>query len=373
MEPHSHSAFCLVAVGLASTLAAADDAPIKAFCVDFNWGPGGENGFAPPGLWANASPAAHVAWYAGLGVDTIQTFAVSCNGYAWYKNGLVPAQPGLEHDFLTEVVRLGHARGMRVMAYFCVGSNTRWAKENPHYSYGAPSQPHLFYSERYLDFLAASIRDAVEKTGIDGFMIDWVWNPDKARADQNSGAWKPAEKELYAQLVGAPFPGEAQLTDEQKTVYDRASITRCWQRIRDAAKSAAPDCVIWLSCHDLNHPSVVDSALLREVDWIMNEHPDAERLAKVLAAATDRQRVIQCLVGWGDQHNAYAVVTNKDFPTRDFYGFARPGENSLPLPIQEYLDKPIESFSGNDKNIATLARFYNGLLGPAAATRDGAG
>ncbi|HOZ47264.1 MAG TPA: hypothetical protein PLO37_18355 [Candidatus Hydrogenedentes bacterium] len=350
--------FCFVALALASILAAADEAPIKAFCVDFNWGPGGENGFAPPGLWADASPEEHVAWYAGLGVNTIQTFAVSCNGYAWYKNGLVPEQPGLERDFLTEVVRLGHARGMRVMAYFCVGSNTRWAKENPDFSYGAPSQPHLFYSDRYLDFLAASIRDAVEKTGIDGFMIDWVWNPDKARADQNGGAWKPAEKELYAQLMGEPFPGEAQLSDAQKTAYDRASITQCWKRIRDAA----PDSVIWLSCNDLNHPSVVDSPLLREVDWIMNEHPDPERLAKVIAAATDRQRVIQCIVGWGDQHNAYAVVTNKEFPTRDFYGFARPGDNSLPLPIQEYLDKPIESFSGNDKNIATLARFYNGLL-----------
>ncbi len=34
---------------------------IKAFCIDFNWGPGGPNGFAAPGLWADADPAAHVA------------------------------------------------------------------------------------------------------------------------------------------------------------------------------------------------------------------------------------------------------------------------------------------------------------------------
>ena len=44
--------------------AAADDLPqeaIKAFCIDFNWGEGGPNGFARPGLWADADPAAHVA------------------------------------------------------------------------------------------------------------------------------------------------------------------------------------------------------------------------------------------------------------------------------------------------------------------------
>jgi hypothetical protein len=29
---------------------------IKAFCSDFNWGPGGRNGFAKPGLWASRSP-----------------------------------------------------------------------------------------------------------------------------------------------------------------------------------------------------------------------------------------------------------------------------------------------------------------------------
>ena len=81
---------------------------IKAYCIDFNWGEGGPNGFAGPGLWADADPAKHVDWYKALGANVMQTFCVSCNGYAWYKNGVVPEQPGLKHDFLTEVVRLGH-------------------------------------------------------------------------------------------------------------------------------------------------------------------------------------------------------------------------------------------------------------------------
>ena len=36
---------------------------IKAYDLDFNWGPGGPNGLAKPGLWADADPAKHVAWY----------------------------------------------------------------------------------------------------------------------------------------------------------------------------------------------------------------------------------------------------------------------------------------------------------------------
>ena len=86
---------------------------IKAYCLDFNWGR--RRSFAKPGTWASADPAKHVAWYKAMGANVIQTFAVSCNGYAWYKNGAVPEQPGLKHDFLTEVVRLGHKEGMQTL------------------------------------------------------------------------------------------------------------------------------------------------------------------------------------------------------------------------------------------------------------------
>ena len=116
----------------------------------FQLGEGGPNGFAPPGLWADADPAQHVAWYKALGVNVIQTFCVSCNGYAWYKNGVVPEQPGLKYDFLPETVRFGHKEGLRVMGYFCIGSNTKWGKDHPAFSYGIPSRPHLPYTGEYL-------------------------------------------------------------------------------------------------------------------------------------------------------------------------------------------------------------------------------
>ena len=102
---------------------------IKAYCLDFNWA--GRQGFADPGTWKDADPKAHVAWHKAMGVNVIQTFCVSSNGWAWYKGGPVPVQPGLKHDFLREVVKLGHEEGMRVMGYFCIAANTRWGQENP--------------------------------------------------------------------------------------------------------------------------------------------------------------------------------------------------------------------------------------------------
>ena len=52
-------------------------APIRAYCIDFNWGPGGPNGYPQPGHWADADPKAHVAWYKSIGCNVIQTFCVS--------------------------------------------------------------------------------------------------------------------------------------------------------------------------------------------------------------------------------------------------------------------------------------------------------
>ncbi|MBM4154367.1 MAG: hypothetical protein FJ221_04995 [Lentisphaerae bacterium] len=347
---------------------AAPRDPIRAFCVDFNWGPGGPNGFAPPGLWADADPGTHVAWYAALGANVIQTFAVSCNGYAWYKGGAIPAQPGLKHDFLPEVVRLGHAKGMKVMGYFCVGANTRWGMEHPDLSYGAPSTYHIPLTDAYLDHLAGSIAEALAKSGMDGFMIDWVWNPsDKAR----NGRWIPAEQRLFEQLCGRPFPGADQLSPEAKLDYERKAIDRCWARIRAAARKAKPDCVVWLTCNKVADPTVSGSALLREVDWMMDESGAPDALRGVAHMLGPHTRPVLCVVGWGDRHDARRVVADAANAEFGIYGFSKPNPDSLPLPVERYLAGPPESFKGNDRNIAVLARFFNGkpIPQPAAAPR----
>lgn len=92
----------LVILSTGCTGRTTQEIPIQAFCIDYNWGPGGAHGFAKPGLWADADPIEQVKWYKDMGCNTIQTFAVSCNGYAWYKNGIIPEQPGLKDGYLLE-------------------------------------------------------------------------------------------------------------------------------------------------------------------------------------------------------------------------------------------------------------------------------
>ncbi|MCX6909998.1 MAG: hypothetical protein NTY01_18415, partial [Verrucomicrobia bacterium] len=72
-------------------------------------------------------------------------------------------------------------------------------------------------------------------------------------------------------------------------------------------------------------------------------------------------RQLLCLAGWGDRHKTREILSDPAMAAYGIYGFSRPNPDSLPLPVATYLSQPIESFKGNDRGIATLARFYNKL------------
>jgi hypothetical protein len=333
---------------------------VKAFNIDFNWGEGGPNGFARPGLWADADPAEHVKWYEDLGCNVIQTFAVSCNGYAWYKDGIIPEQPGLKHNFLKDMVRLGHQKNMKVFGYFCAGANTKWGLDHPDQSYGIPSDPHIPFTTQYLDYLCASIEDAINKTGMDGFMIDWVWNPGSTSEPYPPLKWLDCERVMYQELMNEPFPGIEKITPELEHQFRRKAIDRCWRRVREITKRTDPGCLIWLTCCDVKGSDVVGSDMFREADILMNEGGDLESIEVLRKSVGDHPRLMTCLANWNRQDPA-VIVPGAIQANIALYGFTKPVVNSLLPPVVSFLVKPLDSFSGDARNIAALARAYRGF------------
>jgi hypothetical protein len=325
---------------------------ITAFSIDFNWGNGGVNGFAPPGMYTQASAAEHLRWYRGLGVNTIQTFCVSCCGYAWFRSDVAPVQPGMKGDFLKEVTEMGHKERMRVLGYFCVGANTYWGETHPDLSYGAPSAIHIPLTLRYIDYLCAEIEDVLEKTAIDGFMLDWFFSPPA----EGRVKWLECEKEMYAQLFGRTFPGAEKISEKEELDFKRKAVGRCWKRVRAAAKGVKPDCILWLSCYDLNHPQMEGQEMYGEVDWIMNESPDKGKLGALKKRIGDHTRVIQCLVGWGPQHSAEKILSDGDFADAGLYGFAWPDSVTTVPPTVEAAGNN-ERLVGNARNIEAFREF----------------
>ncbi len=348
-------ALLLAAWAAFSLSAAAATGPIKAFCIDFNWGAGSPNGFPAPGTFAQADPAVHYQWYKNLGVNVIQTFCVSCNGYAWYQGSEVaPVQPGLKHDFLKQITELAHRDGVKVMGYFCVGANTFWGQRHPEQSYGIPSGIHIPFTSEYLDYLAGSIKDALSKTGIDGFMIDWAFSPPLLLEEKNV-RWLPCEQKMYAELFDRPFPGKDQVDAKATLEFQRRALDRCWRRIHKAAKSAQPDCIIWLSCFDLSHPQVTGTEMLRQVDWVMNETPTPEKLDATRQMVGSHARLIQCVSGGSTEYDASKVLSNPKYKDVGLYGFAPwpdPKTTLPPDPPQDATQKNIRA------NLEKLRQVY---------------
>ena len=330
---------------------------IKAYCLDFNWqGSGRRKTIADPPFMKDADPQAVVNWHKAIGSNVIQTFCVSHNGYAWYRNDVTPEVPGLKHDFLTEVVKLGHAEGMVVMGYFSIAANKRWGTENPELSYGTPNGYHLPYTDEYLAYISAAITDAVKTTGIDGFMIDWIWQPVRKATD---GKWLDAEKKLYQQLMGEPFPGEDKLTPAQDLAYSRKAIDRCWKTIRKAAKDANPKCVVWLTCNNIKHPHIQDSDMFREVDWLMAETGNNKHLEEIRKVVGKHTRLITCLAAWNNA-DPKVVIPEAQANGIGLYGFCQPKAKDGTIPLDKILTEPLTMFRGDDRNIGALARAYHG-------------
>ncbi len=318
---------------------------IKAFCVDFNWHYK-EGRFAPPGMYSDASASEHFAWYRDLGVNTIQTFCVSCCGYAWYQSGVAPVNPGMKGDFLTELTELGQNAGMRVMGYFCIGANPFFCETHPDITHGiAYNTWNIPFTKNYLDYLCRTMEDALIKTPIDGFMVDWLWTV--------KPKWLDCEIEMYRELFDEPFPGKDKITEETTTEFMRRSTGRAWKRIYKVVKATRSDAIIWLSCYNLKDPQVAGSDIFKETDWLMNEHPDPATLAEVRLQTGPNTRIIQCLCGWGPQHDAAKVISDPAYDDVGFYGFAKPDLSTLP-PAKS--DDP--TFAANAKNIEIMRQAF---------------
>jgi hypothetical protein len=337
----------------------ADEA-VKAYDIDFNWGEGGAHGFARPGLWADADPAKHVEWYAALGCNVIQSFAVSCNGYAWYKNGIVPEQPGLQHDFLTEQVRLARQKNMKVIGYFCVGANNKWEEDHPDLCYRMDGQQ-IPLTRQYLDYLCASIDDAIRKTDIDGIMLDWFYNPGGGRDPLPPLRWLPCEEEMYSELMDEKFPGRENITEDLSLAFRRKAIGRAWNRIRETAKRAKPECIIWLTAYEVESREYEGNTLLKEVDWLMNEAGDSKRTQAMKELVGPRTKLITCLANWNGQ-NPLETVPDALSRGVGLYGFTKPAPGSSMMPpVDYYLSASVDTLKGDALNIAVLARCFNNL------------
>jgi hypothetical protein len=335
---------------------------IRAYNIDYNWDSKGGyiNSFAKPGLWADANPKELMDWYEALGCNTVHSFAVSCNGYSWYKNAVIPEQPGLKYDFLTDMVKIGHKRNMKVFGYYCVGANTQWGLDHPDLSYGTPSEPHIPFTIAYLDYLCASIEDAIQKTDMDGVMLDWIWTPSGWLEPYKPVRWLACEQDMYQELLGEPFPGIGKVSAEKEVEFRAKSIARCWRRIYKTVKETKSNCLIWITCNNIMSPDVANSEMFKQTDWLMNEAGDIASTEAMKNMVGKETELITCLAEWNGQDPAIVAPAAIKSGVA-VYGFTKPLIGYAMPPVDMYLNHSIDAFRGDNRNLAVIARAFHSL------------
>ena len=317
--------------------------PVKSFCIDFNWG---EKVVAAPGLYAQADPREHVQWYQDLGANTIQTFCVTYNGYAWYPSDVAPVTPGLKHsNFLGEVVELGHKAGLNVLGYFCLGSNPYWEQSHPDLVHGDDSDYiKIPFTLEYLDYFCRSVEDTLKKVEIDGFVIDWV------RPTQHL-KWLDCERPMYQQLLGEKFPESGQPSKAAVLEFDRRALERAWRHIKWAVYATRRVIIF------TNHPFYEQEKelwqghpLLKEVDWLLNETPELKWLDWLRQQIGPNTLIVQNLCGW-EGHDA-SVWRQIDTKVYGLYGFAKADEKTT---------LPSAKVPANITNIKILREAFHSL------------
>jgi hypothetical protein len=115
-----------------------------------------------------------------------------------------------------------------------------------------------------------------------------------------------------------------------------------------------------LTAYEVNSPEYEGSALLQEVDWLMNESGDIERTTAMRGLVGSKTRLITCLANWNkqDPSNIVPAALNENV---GLYGFTKPVEGPLMKPVDYYLSNPVDSLTGDERNIAVLARAFNNL------------
>jgi hypothetical protein len=194
---------------------------------------------------------------------------------------------------------------------------------------------------------------------MDGFMVDWLRMPTERKADGTG--WIEAEKNLYAQLMEEPFPGEGQVAADRYTEYGRRALERCWRTLRKAARETDPNCLLWLTSHDIHDPHLTNGHPLRDTDWLLNEAGDVKRTQAARAMIGPHTRLLTCLAAWNKQDPA-VVIPDALQAGIGLYGFTKPTEGNLKPPAAHYLGQPVVSFkNADDRHIAALARAFLGF------------
>ena len=212
----------------------------RHYCFDFNWVDKVDRAGKPLADYSKVSAKDHIDQLVAMHADSLMVFTMSISGYMFYDSKVGKRHPGLPYDYLKDMIRLGHEKGIAMELYV----PTVWAdwlvQQHPSWGYRTPDgelytasyggyhpDPNSPASDWYVDV----IRELVPAYGGDAFFADGISFPRYGQSEFTVAKFKKDLGRDYPKSLAAD-------PDWRATVrWEAQQVENFWKKLKDAVKA----------------------------------------------------------------------------------------------------------------------------------------
>jgi len=215
----------------------------RHYCFDFNWVDKLDRQGNPLSDYSKLSARDEIRDLVAMHANSLMVFTMSISGYMFYDSKVGERHPTLHYDYLKEMIRLGHEKGIAMELYV----PTMWADRliQKHPSWGIRNPDGTLYTASFggyhpdlnspaADWYVKVLRELVPAYHGDAFFADGI---SFLRYGQSTYTVKKFKQEM-----GRDYPRSlAGDPDWRATLrWEVAQVEKYWRKLRDAVKERDP-------------------------------------------------------------------------------------------------------------------------------------
>lgn len=218
-------------------------ASYREYCFDFNWVDKLDHHVKPLSNYADLSAQNQIQDLLGMNANSLMVFSMSMSGYMFYDSKVGVRHPSLRYDYLKEMIRLGHEKGIAMELYvptmwgdFLIQQHPSWGMRNPDgtlftaFSGGYNPDP----NSPAADWFVEVIRELIPAYGGDAFFADGITFLKYGQSEYTVSKFKQEVGRDYPASLGNDPDWRATLRWETK------QVSNYWRKLRDAVKERDP-------------------------------------------------------------------------------------------------------------------------------------
>jgi hypothetical protein len=210
---------------------------------DFNWVDKLDRNGKPFADYSSLSAEEHLEHLVNMNADSLLVFVMPISGYMFYDSKIAERHPNLKYDYLKEMIRLGHQRGIAMELYLPTMYNDRLVQKNP--SWGIRNPDGSLYQSMYggyhpdpnspaADWYVSIINELVPAYKAQALFLDAI---SFLRYGQSEFTVK-----RFFEDTGRVYPKSVEEDPDWRATlrWEVAQMEMFWRKLRDAAKRRDP-------------------------------------------------------------------------------------------------------------------------------------